>query len=305
MKIIKFLSYKFLKTYFISLIKLPVNINNKYNDLAKCIEVSRIESADLSSFNNVDSELIVSLTTYGSQINDVHYVIKSIITQTLRPSKIILWLDKQEYGECDIPLNLKTLYDYGLEIRFCKNYRSYKKIIPTIKSYPEYKVITIDDDYIYPSDMIELLVKENEKYPNYIIGHRAHKMSFDRKGRLKKYNCWDFETTCSKEGHDIFLTTGGGTLFPPNVFKGDFLDDELFMELCPTADDVWIKVNAIVNNVMCKKIDDSRDWQKRFVSIESSNLALSGLNVGKSMNDTQLRKVMNYFGIEDVKLKEK
>ncbi|ODN32491.1 hypothetical protein BFX47_22325 [Vibrio parahaemolyticus] len=288
-----------------SLVKFPINIENKHKDLIKHIELSKIENTDLSNFNNIEPDLIVSLTTYGSQINDVHYVIKSIVAQTLRPSKIILWLDENEYDEFSVPLNLKVLYKYGLEIHFCKNYRSYKKIIPTIKNFHTYKVITIDDDYIYPSDMIELLVRESEKYPGYIIGHRAHKISFDRKNRLKEYNCWDFETTCSKEGHDIFLTSGGGTLFPPNVFNNDFLDDKLFMELCPTADDVWIKVNALLNDVVCKKVDDSRHWQKRFVSIESSNVALSSLNVGKSMNDKQLRKAMNYFGIEDIKFKEK
>ena len=94
----------------------------------------------------LDEPLVVSLTTFGQRVFDVHLVVESIMQQTVLPNRIILWLDETEFNESSLPLSLKKMQQRGLEIRYCPNLRSYKKIIPTLKLVPEATVITIDDD---------------------------------------------------------------------------------------------------------------------------------------------------------------
>lgn len=38
------------------------------------------------------SELIVSLTTYPARIEGIHYVIESLLMQSMKPNRVILWL---------------------------------------------------------------------------------------------------------------------------------------------------------------------------------------------------------------------
>lgn len=45
-----------------------------------------------------------------------------------------------------------------MEIAYCPDYRSYKKIIPTLRKYPEDVIITIDDDVLYGHETLEYLI---------------------------------------------------------------------------------------------------------------------------------------------------
>ena len=107
----------------------------------------------------VNTNVTVSLTTYSSRIYEIYLVIESIFQQTLKPNKIILWLDEDEFSDETIPLSLKRQQKRGLIIRYCNNMKSYKKLVPTLQLYPDDIIVTIDDDTICPSDMIERLLK--------------------------------------------------------------------------------------------------------------------------------------------------
>ncbi|CAG21059.1 hypothetical glycosyl transferase [Photobacterium profundum SS9] len=238
----------------------------------------------------------ISLTTYGQRIFDVHLVIESIALQTVKPERIILWLDKNEFTLSTIPLALKKQIGRGLEIRFCENLKSYKKLIPSITEYPEYDWITIDDDYLYPCDMVELLLVESKVNPDCIIGHRAHKMTFNSAGKLRPYLEWDIETNDCKTSASIFLTSGAGTLFPSGCFKNIAIESEVFMNICGHADDVWFKSMALLSNTPCKKINDPRPYDSRFTQLESGNVhALSDLNVDEGHNDKQIKLVFDKY----------
>lgn len=244
------------------------------------------------------SELIVSLTTFSKRIHSVHWVLETIARQTIRPNRVILWLDEDEYKHEDLPLSLLKFVSKGLDIRFCENIRSYKKLIPTIKLFPEARIITIDDDILYPSDMIEQLVLENKKFPNVIIGHRAHRIILDKKARIKSYLSWELETLSKKVGFDIFITSGAGTIFPAQCFSKEALDSIAFLKLCPNADDVWFKAMSILNEVKCKKVDDDRKYSLRFLTLpDDQDIGLYNVNIYRSGNDEQIKKVFNLYDI--------
>ncbi len=120
-----------------------------------------------------DSNVVVSLTTFHKRINTVYLTIESIFDQSLKPSKVILVLSKEEIDENTLPKSLLKLQKRGLDIKFVDyNLRSYKKLIYTYNN--ENSIITIDDDVFYPSWLIERLVKESLRHSNTVICTRGH-----------------------------------------------------------------------------------------------------------------------------------
>ena len=182
--------------------------------------------------------------------------IKSIIRQTLKPNKIILWLSKTEFikKEKNLPLNLLSLIKKGLNIKFVKkNIKSYKKLIPSLKKYPNNLIITVDDDIIYRKDTIEKLYKNYIKFPKDIHAHRITKF---------KYKSGKFEVISG--GYQYYknssflnkLTGVGGVLYPPNSLYKDVLREDLFLKLAPTNDDQWFWIQAILNNVRIRVVEN-------------------------------------------------
>lgn len=245
-----------------------------------------------------DQELIVSLTTYSRRIHEVHLVIESLSEQTIKADRIILWLDEEEFSLSTIPEILKLQQRRGLEIRFCPNYRSYKKLIPALKLAPDADVITVDDDLLYPYDMIELLLKEKQNHPRCIIGTRAHAMLVKDKSLLP-YKSWPKECSYQINGNKTFLTTGSGTLFPAGIFPQEVLEPLDFLALCPNADDIWFHCAALKYGIDRRKIADDRKFVSRFLHLESNqDIGLNKQNVNNNQNDIQALKAIEHFNIE-------
>ena len=133
--------------------------------------INKLGGINLHPF--VDSQgythtVTVSLTSYGDRVYSVCYVIYSILMQSVQPNRIILWLSEQEYNDENLPQSLKDLRSRGVEIAYCPDYRSYKKIIPTLRKYPEDVIITIDDDVLYGHETLEYLINAYLQEPEYI-----------------------------------------------------------------------------------------------------------------------------------------
>lgn len=71
------------------------------------------------------------------------------------------------------PPSVIRLRAYGLEIRFCENLRSYKKIIPALQEYPDAILITADDDWLYTQDWLAGLWCPYERHPHDIHAWRS------------------------------------------------------------------------------------------------------------------------------------
>lgn len=266
-------------------------------------EILKFQGDSILNYKAQDiPQIIVSLTTYGKRIYDVHLTIESLFRQTIKPSKIILWLAENEFNQKNIPCMLKNLQRKGLEIGFCKDLKSYKKLIPTLKKYPDDVIITVDDDIIYSFDLIEKLIHKHEKNKTSIIASRAHKYKLKSEKEFFSYNKWEKEV---KEDKNLFLTSGAGTLFPPKVFDKDFFDISKIFELSPFADDIWINAMLLKNNKKIILIDEERKYLEKHVLIKTGqDIALHLINLGQSRNDTQLKSVFDYYNLW-IKLKEK
>lgn len=110
--------------------------------------------------------IIVSMTSYGPRLANIPGVLNSIYAQTRQPDLVVLNLAYDEKLPDDVQ---KYIEEHCVEINRVPDTKVYKKLIPTLKKYPEDCIITIDDDFLYPQGMIEEFMSVHFKYPGFPI----------------------------------------------------------------------------------------------------------------------------------------
>ena len=230
-------------------------------------------------------QLIISLTTFPARINVVHKAINTLLRQTLKPDKLILWLAESQFPkkENELPQNLLKLKDFGLEIKWCEDLRSYKKLVPSLREYPNDIIVTADDDLYYQEDWLESLYNEYLKNPKNIYTRRACGVIKikDYFKILPHYSNNNYSARFSNQ-----LMGGAGTLYPPNSLHKDVLNINKIMSLIPTYDDIYFWAMAVANNT---KIGLVKNKDLNFYNIENSQEnALCKINGESSnMNDKE------------------
>lgn len=249
-----------------------------------------------------DKDVIVSLTSFGRRVYDVYLAIESIMQGSVKPNKFILWLSKDEFEREVLPVTLQNQRKRGLEIRFCEDFFSYKKIIPTLREYPNANVITIDDDLIYNYDFVENLVACHLKNPGCICAGRIHRITMNEDGTIRKYMDWDWEQGNGTEASALNFFTGcGGVLYPQaKSLHENVFDTSTFLGICKSADDVWLNAMARLQGTLVVKSFTHDLKGCDFVinpAVQDIGLSKTNNNVRKSQNDVQIKAVFEKYGI--------
>ncbi len=248
-------------------------------------------------------EIIVSLTSFPERINEVHYAIYSLLTQTMKPDTVILWLAKDEFpnGMRDLPESLLGLQKNGLDIQWCRYARSYQKLIPALQEFPNGIIVTADDDLLYPTNWLELLYNSYLKNPDFVHAHRSHRIKLDEAGNILQYKNWHYCWNNHDPSFLNFPTTGAGTLFPPDIFYKDVFNHVLFAKLCPYADDIWFWAMLTLNNrktILADSgisnliyINPDREFGR------NRQKTLGSLNVHEGYNDMQFHNIILHYPV--------
>lgn len=239
-------------------------------------------------------QVVVSLTTYPKRFSDLDLCIKSILHQTYKPDKIIIWLGSDTISEL-AEKYLSKYNKYGVEYRIDNenNYYSHKKYIYAIKEFGDSIIITLDDDLIYPKKTIESLIKKYRQYPNAIIARRVHEITWNG-NNINSYKKWNFECfTIRVPSNKLCATTGAGTLFPPYIFRCEDMDYELIKEFAPTADDIWLKMMAVKNNI--KVVWAGNFFQMPPEIVSDKKDALTSINVKENKNDYYIKNIIKKY----------
>ncbi len=237
----------------------------------KQIQRLKIDKFCLNDKKGRNEKIIVSLTSFPARINCVHLAIRSLMAQTCKPDKIILWLAKEQFTDKILPKLLTDLCEYGLEIRYCDDLRSHKKYYYALKEQQENElVITYDDDLIYPEDSIERLYKKHKQYPNCIVCNRAQESKIED-GKLCKYSTWKVLSNegVKKPSTKLFPSTGGGTLYPFNAVSDEVFNKEVILNSAFSADDIWMRFMSAKAKT---KIIKTRKHHKTFTTILGSQV---------------------------------
>lgn len=251
------------------------------------------KSLGISKDKIADKEVIVSLTTYGERFYQVYITIESLMQQTIKANKIILWLDDSFANRPLLPI-LKRQIERGLEIRYCKDLGSYKKLIPTLKEFPESIIITVDDDVIYNIRTIEKLVTAYNHNPHFIYCNRMHRIKLEDSTVLP-YRKWEKGIMDTKESILNFPVGIGGVLYPPHCFNNEIFNEEFFLKNCPNGDDIWFKAMALLNNFHAKRAEVSFTQDDYMENDLLSPRGLQKENVGKNLNDIKFSNVYDTY----------
>lgn len=240
--------------------------------------------------------IIVSLTSYGRRVESVvYYTLVSLLNQTVKPYKIVLWLD-DSWNEDNLPKKLHNLKQYGIEIKYYRDIRSYKKLIPSLLCYPDFPILTVDDDVMYVPNFIEVLYCSYNKYPDKVHCTHALKPLLLAKNKFEPYLKWP-DLKNGEISDYVFPIGEGGILYPPYSLNPDVIDEDLIFKLCPNADDIWFWIMALRMGTTHKLVD----LPTAFYSFDAifqyfhKGSALTHSNAKESMNDSQLKQVINHY----------
>jgi hypothetical protein len=234
-------------------------------------------------------EIVVSLTSHGKRLDEVCFTIESIMQQTCKPNKILLYLDEPD-AVMPLPVTLQKQQKRGLTVLVTpENIKSYKKLLPALSNFPESVIVTVDDDAYYEFDLLERLIRAYLQDSSSIYAARTHVMTFDEAGRVRPYKQWSWCTGKSENPKRVFFTGVGGVLYPPHSLDGEVLNAKVFMDVCPTADDVWFNAMALKKGTLVCKIPTRNSSGNDFtLNSYVQDCGLAKLNVDQGGNDMQI-----------------
>lgn len=231
--------------------------------------------------------LVLSLTSYPPRFPTLALTLRSLLSQDMEPDRIVLWIAREHMDM--LPSDVLALQQYGLEIRECPDLGPYKKIVPALRVFPDYFILTADDDVHYPTGWLRRFV-EAYKAPREILCQRARR-AVTNDGRFAPYRTWKLLDEAS--GGDVFPTGMAGVLYPPGSLAPETTDTGQFMTLCPLADDVWLYWMAArtgCTHRVIKPVGSFTPW------IGSQRVALWRSNRATG-NDMQIAALVSAYGM--------
>ena len=227
----------------------------------------------LIKFNIIKkNEIYVTLTSFKERINFINKTLDILLSNTIKPKKIILNLSTEEFPnkELDLPQNILVLLKKysNFEIFWVnKNTKVFKKLIPTLNRFHlNDLVITVDDDILYPKNLFVKMIKCYNK-----LG-KKNPVSFG-----SKYSDWKIN------GKIINSHYGRATIVKSKYFNNKINEiynnttKNLINKGIKCFDDVLYTYAALLNGYLYKRCKEYSI--KRFVDISPKfNLSISENN---------------------------
>ena len=269
----------------------------------RCEIESKVENMRHYGLNTTprNPRVIVTLTSYPARMYDLHFCLYSLLTQSFKPDKVVLWLgeDKFPEKELDVPKKVLALREFGLEIRWCKDIRSHTKLLPSLREFPEDILVTVDDDHFYPQNWLQALWDGYQHSGT--ITTTYTKKCIIKQGKPLHYHHWEhIDIGPESCGYHNMLYGYGSVLYPPHCLHPDVLDAEKALEICPTADDIWFWVHAVRNNSKIYKLPVTQH-KIFFVNLEremgyNNDGTLHSVNEGiDGANEVLLQRIYQYY----------
>jgi len=249
-------------------------------------------------------QIIISLTSFPAAISFAVHAIKSILNGSVLPDKIVLYLTASQFPDRKIPAELAALKGNQLfEVRFYEeNIRSYTKLIPALKDFPDDIIITVDDDVLYHRNLLKSLLCCHKKYPDAIVGHRIRRIEADAE-EIKPYLTWKlykrhrYFTRSLKPSFRNMAIGVGGVLYPPHSLTEEMLDSKLFMQIAPTVDDIWFYAAAIAKGTKIAPVAFGYWRHKKLKKPDEICLKNTNISSGVDVNCKVLKLIMEKYPV--------
>lgn len=239
-------------------------------------------------------KVIISLTSHTKERmkNLPYFLYHSIIKHNFDYVKIVLTLAQEDVKNITPELQLLIDNEIIELIVAEKDLKCNLKYFYCMKKYRDLPIITIDDDSVYPSQMIPDLLMQHEKYPDVVIGRSG--VLIDKNQTYIKCKCVNlgvnrisyWSNLADKFFDNMNLEGYGGILYPPNILE---ISDDLIPELDEfyRADDIYLYILEKRKNI--KRIVPKYDYNKLDICTKGFD-AISTKSDNVKMIDSLIRK---------------
>lgn len=242
-----------------------------------------------------EAPVTVSLTSYGKRLATVYLGIESIGRGTVKPRRLILWVEDPQFA-ADPPAELARLRARGLEIICTEGFGPHTKYYPYTVSQGPHRdpLVTADDDIIYPRTWLAALAGSYAAHPEAVSCHWANRISV-KDGTIQDYGTWSPSRTAESRRDQLALGVSG-VLYPPRMLEMLAAAGTGFLDLSPTADDLWLHWVALRNNVPVRQVNPV---PRHFPLVPGSqSTSLLSTNVLSGRNNEWIRRL---YSPEDVR----
>lgn len=248
---------------------------------------------------NIREDVVISFTTFPPRIGKVWMTVDSLIRQTTRPYKIMLYLSEEDFPEKEksLPKELTRYTDFGLNIVWVKeNLRPHKKYLYAFELFKDKCVVTVDDDLYYRKDMLERLLKLHETHPDAVCANNAKLIPTTNTDEIPLYKTWQ-KLTNPAIGGDVIGIGSGGILYPVHLFNSvSYKNVELIKNLSLGTDDLWLKVMEVIAGIPVATGDYNCAYPKISGS-QKSSLSKENWKI-EDKNDINWRKLVAHFNLK-------
>ena len=234
--------------------------------------------------------VVVCMTSHPGRIRHAWIAVETLLRQDVTPTKLILFLNDEEFPTRELPGSIVRQTRRGLVVHWLTtDGRSYDKLLPARRLFPDCNIITVDDDKYFPANLVRLLTESAKNNPQAVVGARGWKINATTPGSFTYGAGWQ-RVTQPERGHDLFMPGGNGCLYPPSSLDTRVDDLKVAETICPTADDIWFwaALSAAGTESICLGLNAHQS-----VSPQSKSEALSHINV--TANDRQWKAAIEHF----------
>ena len=252
---------------------------------------------------------VVSFTSWPPRTREgtpgIWITIETLMCQTHKADRIILWLSRKEYPNelKDLPQTLIDLQSRGLEIVFVENnYKPAKKLVHALQANLKSNIITADDDVLYPKDWLSRFVRGHQEHPNTILALVTHRMKVVD-GVLQPYSHFSPHTTGQRLCDNLDMAIGfGGVLYPYdesgstcNGLDKRVLDVALIEEHATKSDDPWFFACRVLAGTQLASVASPTKAIKDDITFLALDEPLWQENVQNKRNDKVIRALLQAF----------
>jgi hypothetical protein len=245
------------------------------------------------------ADFVVSIASYPKRSHLLPAVFEALNKQTVVPKKWVLVLSVEEWPNLVLPTFLTKLEKRGLEVIWVKNNTyAVKKLVPVIEKYPEFGVITFDDELIYGKHVIEKLISSSIINKGAIIGH-VGKQLVQKNGELKmNYRAKEAANLTTPSG-EVYYLGGSGTYYPAHSLDKRVLNNEAIQKIVPgRGSDIWFWAAAVANNTRQICLGSKPDLSLYFAVSSAEQIQPKDLPGGDIMED-RFQMAIDFFEIRE------
>lgn len=258
----------------------------------------RLDIGELHQSKANDADVLVSFTSIPSRFADVDLVVRSVLSQSVAPARLVLWLNDRHVDS--LPPSLTAMLGPKFEIRYTPLDSCHCKLVPSLQAFPDQTIVTCDDDLMYRRNWLRTLLDTHRAAPRAVIAHIARMPAVDEQGRVKPYESWPKQKQRGVSGHQLVQMGYGGVLYPPGSLHPDAGNAALFMALTPRADDLWFKFMAWLAGTPVMTAGEKIGRPREIVG--SGAIRLKSINVNQDFNRRQWLDLCEHYGVDVIRL---